>query len=196
MNFQHAPQKDYSSILVGALAAVAAAGACLLSFIEHRRAVQPSTLLTIYILALLAGQLIFMTAPRTISKGVRQYELSLGCAAVEVLFLIVENVDKKSILRKRYQQCAPEETIGILGRTFFWWINPILRDGNRSILVADDLPSLDKKLSSSGLRNGIIHAWRERSIISIVVSNGESGLIDDQVSLTGNGSYPASCYVS
>lgn len=189
-------QNDYLSVLLEALAVVAAAGACLLSFKEHLYAVQPSTLLSLYLLAHLAGQLVLLTAPTIISKAGRKHELGIGCVVVGVFFLVLENLDKKSILRKPYQQCAPEETTGILGRTFFWWINPILRDGNRSILVAEELPSIDEKLSSGALRKGIIQAWSKRRLCPTVLSNEKFRLTEDQANLTGKGRYLLSCYVS
>lgn len=51
---------------------------------------------------------------------------------------------------------------GILGRTFFWWINPILREGYQSVLVAEDLPPADEKLSSENLRKKILVSWDDR----------------------------------
>ena len=62
---------------------------------------------------------------------------------------------------------SPEETAGILGRTFFWWINPILGDGNRKILVAEDLPNVDRALTSETLREKILLAWSDRGAVSI-----------------------------
>jgi ATP-binding cassette subfamily C (CFTR/MRP) protein 1 len=167
---QRNPEEILSSINSGVLPVVAACVACLLSIVEHRRTVHPSTLLTLYLLAYVAGEAAKVTAPANYPKDVWSLNVSIGRLCIGLAFFIVENIDKRSILRESYQQVSTEETVGILGRTFFWWINPILREGNRSILVAEDLPCVDEKLSSGDLRKGIIQAWNNRSLTSLLLS--------------------------
>lgn len=72
-------------------------------------------------------------------------------------------------INRPQEDSSPEEKAGILGRTFFWWIIPILRNGNRNILVAEDLPSTDAKLASNVLRRRILLAWDQRGLsLSII----------------------------
>jgi ATP-binding cassette subfamily C (CFTR/MRP) protein 1 len=151
------------TIIASAASLIAALGVGILSFFEHRRSVHPSTLLTLYLLASLAGNSVHVTNPanRTSLKNRSQIFAQIFA---ELAFLIVENWGKRSSLRARYQNISPEDTSGIIGKALFWWINPILRDGNRSILVGEELPPTDDELSSQELQKRIVLAWQQRGL--------------------------------
>jgi hypothetical protein len=85
---------------------------------------------------------------------------------LDIAVLIVECQNKASILLPHYQRLTPEERAGILERTFFWWINPILMKGHRSILIDADLPRTGEELSSSKLRRNILRSWDQRGLRS------------------------------
>ena len=79
------------------------------------------------------------------------------------LFMLgIESQNKKQLLFSQYQQFSPEETSGLLSRTFFWWINPLLRKGTRMLLVGSDLPHLDGTLAPETLRTAMLRCWDQR----------------------------------
>lgn len=90
--------------------------------------------------------------------------LAAFSTSVLALWLLSECWGKRAIFRPAYQHLAPEETAGILDRIFFWWMNPLLRQGYKTLLNEDDLPKIDHKLSPKTTRENVLRAWDQRSI--------------------------------
>ncbi|KAE9376652.1 ABC transporter [Stipitochalara longipes BDJ] len=148
-------------VLSNIISSVAAFVFCILSFVEHRRSPTPSTLLVLYILACLLGSgAELLILPPTI--GVESLSFPIANICVELAILVVECQKKDAVLLAPYQQLTPEERAGILERTFFGWINPILKKGYRLILTDADLPRTGKELLSEGLRRKILRTWDQR----------------------------------
>ncbi|KAB5518710.1 ABC transporter [Coniochaeta sp. 2T2.1] len=82
---------------------------------------------------------------------------------VKVLLIVAESQEKRSILQARRDQWSPEQLAGIPNRTFLWWINAILVQGYRFILVEESLPPLDHGLHSKLLRHRASRAWDQRA---------------------------------
>ncbi|KPM40571.1 hypothetical protein AK830_g5983 [Neonectria ditissima] len=139
---------------------IACIGLSTLVFLEHMRSVKPADLAVVYVLVSLACSCIelFTTA---VKRGVLDFPTRLLAASVclKLALVVVESRTKKTILRSPQSQLPPEQLAGILSRTFFWWINPILANGNRSLLTQDSLPSLDHELSSKELRHRALQTW-------------------------------------
>jgi ATP-binding cassette, subfamily C (CFTR/MRP), member 1 len=142
---------------------VAAVMFCILSFVEHRRSATPSTLLVLYILACLLGHGVELLV---LSPIMSRKSLSFQVAHIflELAVLVVECKNKYAILLPEYQQLTPEEQAGILGRAFFWWINPLVMKGYQSILTDADLPRPTEALSSKKLRRSIMRSWDQRGL--------------------------------
>jgi ATP-binding cassette subfamily C (CFTR/MRP) protein 1 len=142
-----------------------ALGFCVLSFVEQRLSAIPSTLLVLYMLACALGH-----ASELFILPLK-HDREMLCFLIVHVFLelalvVLECQDKDSVLLPEYQQLTPEERASVLGRTFFWWINPILMKGHRSILTDADLPRTGQKLSSSKLRRDILRSWDQRGLRS------------------------------
>ena len=150
-------------LLSKAVSFVAAVAFCILSFAEHRRSITPSTLLVLYILACLFGHGVelLILSPKIDRKCL---SFLLAHVFLELAVLVVECQNKYAILLPQYQQLTPEERAGILGRALFWWINPLLMKGYRSILTNADLPRPGEALSSNKLRRNILRSWDQRGL--------------------------------
>jgi ABC-type multidrug transport system fused ATPase/permease subunit len=94
-----------------------------------------------------------------LAEGVRHLVITRICLAG--VLLVSECRGKSKILLEPYCNLPPEEKSGILGRTFFWWINPILARGYKGLLDNSTIPGLKKALSSEYLRHVIVEAWRK-----------------------------------
>ena len=150
-------------VLSNAISSVAAFVFCILSFIEHQRSPTPSTLLVLYILACLLGSGVeLLILPPYFTVG--SISLPITNICVELAVLVFECQEKDSALFAPYQELTPEERSGILERTFFLWINPILKTGYRQNLTDADLPRAGKELSSEGLRRKILRTWDQRGL--------------------------------
>jgi ATP-binding cassette subfamily C (CFTR/MRP) protein 1 len=152
-----------SQLFSRAISCFGALALCGLSYVEHRRAARPSNLLVLYVLSCLLGHAIelFMLLPSSNSQSL---SFLFATIILELAVLAIESHTKEAILLPRSQQLAPEELEGILGRTFFWWINPILLKGYRSILTDADLPHMEEELSSLTLRRKVQWSWDQRGL--------------------------------
>lgn len=110
-----------------------------LSHAEHTRSVRPSTLITVYLfLTLLFDCVIARTLWLLGGAGVI-VRLSTSTIPIKFLVLAIEVWEKRSILLSQYQYLSPEVTSGILSRSVFWWLNPLLKTGSGRFLTDQDL---------------------------------------------------------
>ncbi|KAF5499422.1 ABC transporter ecdL [Colletotrichum fructicola] len=153
---------------VGHFAAITSFFACILLcpllFLEHSRSVRPSDLAIIYLLVSLACD---ATEFWLVYEGGKLYNddalyMSIANLTLKLVLIIAGSRGKASILRNTGEQLSPEEVGGVLSRTFFWWINPILARGNKFVLSGDSLPSLHTELSSEVLRRRALRCWDQR----------------------------------
>lgn len=130
-----------------------------LSRLEYSRSVQPSFILSIY---LLASAVFDAIQVRTLFLRHDKPEI-LGLfttnIAVKLVLLILECQSKQKFLRPPYNNYSPEATSGILNRSFFWWINPILATGFRKLITLDDLFVTDSSLNSEILLDEMQISW-------------------------------------
>jgi ATP-binding cassette subfamily C (CFTR/MRP) protein 1 len=62
---------------------------------------------------------------------------------VKALLLILETWEKRRLVRPMYASPAPEDWTGVINRSLFWWINPLLFRGARTSLSVGDLFHLE-----------------------------------------------------
>ncbi|KAI8295000.1 Baeyer-Villiger monooxygenase [Colletotrichum sp. SAR11_240] len=154
---------------IGQFAAIASFLACILLcpllFLEHSRSVRPSDLAIIYLLVSLACDATEFWLAYEGGKLYNDDALYMGIANLTLKFVLMfaGSRGKASILRSTGEQSSPEEVGGVLSRTFFWWINPILARGSKFVLSGDSLPSLHTELSSEVLRRRALRCWDQRA---------------------------------
>jgi ATP-binding cassette subfamily C (CFTR/MRP) protein 1 len=127
--------------------------------LEHSRAVQPSTILSVY---LLISLLCDITIVRTLYlRDETQAILGLSTASIALkpILLLLETQDKRKYLKKPYNEWSREATSGVINRSFFWWLNPLFILGFRRILVSTNLSPLDPDLLSKPLEESMTEAW-------------------------------------
>ncbi|OQE74121.1 hypothetical protein PENNAL_c0084G03585 [Penicillium nalgiovense] len=134
----------------------------ILSQYEHARTIKPSTINTGY---LFLSSLLSIPESRTLyfveSNRVIPilYTVNLCLRAV---LLVVESIPKDSVLKRAYQNPPPETATGVLGKSLFTWINPLLLLGNRTDLTVAQLPALEVALCVTGVGpNGLETLWRK-----------------------------------
>lgn len=150
-----------ASVPSASLTVVAALSLGILSYVEHRRSIRPSLLIVVF---LLFSALFDIAQTRTLwLRGGDDYvtlaALLWANLAVKLLLLVLESYEKRSFLTKPYNEYAAEELGGILNRSIFWWINPLLLQGYRSVLSPNDLSNIDQQLASETLDGKMKHTW-------------------------------------
>ncbi|KAL4952600.1 P-loop containing nucleoside triphosphate hydrolase protein [Aspergillus filifer] len=155
-----------ASVAVNAVLTSASFLLALLSYAEHNFSTSPSFLLNIYLFVTL---LFDIAKTRTLwlreqgKTGETIAALTSVTVGVKLLLLLLESVEKRSILHDGYRAYPPEAIGGIFNRSFFWWLNPLFRQGLSKSLVVDDLFVLDKQLSSKRQHSTLENAWNKVS---------------------------------
>lgn len=131
----------------------------LQSYFEHRRAIQTSFLLNVYLLFT-----VLFDAARS-----RSYSLSGELEVISVLFTtrvgvklflaIFEARGKSHLFLPEFADCPPEASAGVYSRALFWWQHALFRKGFSNPLTVDDLYHLDKHLQSEYLHDALQSAW-------------------------------------
>ncbi|PVH85137.1 putative multidrug resistance protein [Cadophora sp. DSE1049] len=148
-----------STLPSSALSFAAAIVILLLSGLEHSRAVQPSIILSIYLLSTLIFDAVQARTLYLRHDDPAILGLFTTSVAIKAVLLILESRSKRRYLRAPYDAYSPETTGGIFNRSFFWWINPILATGFRRLLTLDDLFQTDASLLSEPLRGRMQKSW-------------------------------------
>lgn len=133
----------------------------LLSRLEHSRSVRPSFILNVY---LFASSVFDAVQVRTLFlRHDKPAILGLFTAniAIKLALLVLESKSKRKSLRPPYNNFSPEATSGIFNRSFFWWINPILATGFRTLITLDDLFATDSSLESDVLLEEMKISWSQ-----------------------------------
>ncbi|KAK3903067.1 ABC transporter [Staphylotrichum tortipilum] len=141
-----------ATLAAGTLTLLSTIGFCLLSYIEHTRAVRPSSIINTFLLATL---LLDIAHARTSwlragdDLGIAIACISIAAVVVKSVVLVLEALSKRRLLRPEYQLYPPEATSSIYNRSFFWWLNPLFRQGFGHELALDDLSVLDKHVRAA-----------------------------------------------
>lgn len=151
--------KSRATVPAAALAFVDSICLCLLSHLEHMRSVSPSVILNVYLLLTLpfdvarSRTLWLAGDARTIST------VFSSALSVKLLILVTEAIEKRDILLSRYQHSSPEVTSGIYSRSFFWWLNTLMRTGFKRVISNDDLYPIDDSMTSASLKLRAQSTW-------------------------------------
>ena len=147
------------SIGASVLSLLVALVICILSYLEHRRSVRPSSLLSGYL-----GLAILLDLAQARSLWIRGnldqiagvFVASLG---VKTLLVLLEEVPKKPLLPAEPKSVAPETTNGVFSRILFWWLNSVFVRGYRTLIKVQDVPVLDEKFRSETLSSTVAANW-------------------------------------
>lgn len=145
----HTPASLPGSII----ALVAAVGALLLSWLQHHRSEQPSTLLALFLAVV---SIVNVDRVRTLwliphSSALAAIQTVVLVLNVSALYL--ESKTKRANLRRpeKFASSGPEPFTGFWNIVAFSWVLGTLKNGYSHVLSVDDLPALDYRLSSDRL---------------------------------------------
>ena len=142
---------------------IASLGLLWLSTWTHWRSLRPSNLAITYLLTKFAFFFVWLTAPESL-LGKDKAPFTVFKGFYILLLLLLECQSKRDILLDVYKSEPPEETASFIGRVLFLWVNPILVEGYHKIFHVNDLPALDRNISSKNLRRAILRAWDQRGL--------------------------------
>ncbi|QKX58862.1 uncharacterized protein TRUGW13939_05990 [Talaromyces rugulosus] len=150
------PSVSITSAVLGLISAFVIA---LLSHLEHKKSIRPSFLTSLYILV----TLIFDIARARTHWLLRQHDAVAATlaaiVALKLVMLILESMEKRSILIPIYKGSSTESTGGLFNRALFCWLNPLLLKGFMSVLSVDELFPISENLSSIEVTEQIQAGW-------------------------------------
>lgn len=79
--------------------------------------------------------------------------------AAKFILLILEEIPKCHFTDER--DPVRETSAGVISRSLFWWLNPLLLAGSREILEIDHLEPVGDKFDSDYLLQRLERAWKE-----------------------------------
>lgn len=147
------------SIAASALSLLAAVLLVPLSYIEHKRSIRPSSLLSGY---LFLSVLLDLAQARSlwIRHGLERVAVVFILAlSIKSVLLLLEEAPKTGLLVEKFKDVAPEATSGIINRTVFWWLNVVFKRGYRTLIDMPDLDALEEKLTSDWLLETVGKQW-------------------------------------
>jgi hypothetical protein len=150
-----------ASLLASLLAAL---GLSLLLLLEQQRSLKSSDLATIYLVASILCDVVTLTMPSGVSTHIGLSRPILFRCFTHLALLILECRSKRPVFNALKNPQSLEELSGVLSRVFFTWINPILLQGYRNILVDQDLPPLSRDMKPEFTRKAILRTWDQRGL--------------------------------
>ena len=157
-----------TTLAAAALSLVSTLGFCLLSYAEHIHSVRPSALLNTYLFATLLfdiahARTLWLRAADNVNQTIAY--IAATAVVVKSIVLVLEALDKRRLLRPEYRAYPPEATSGTYNRSFFWWLNPLFRQGFGHELEVDDLFVLDKHLQAGYCYKRFQAAWSSGEVL-------------------------------
>jgi ATP-binding cassette subfamily C (CFTR/MRP) protein 1 len=131
----------------------------LLSYWEHRNAVRPSVVISLY---LIATSILDAARARTHGLIPGQADVAgvlIATVVMKVVALVLDTRHKTSLLSSEYSESSPESRSNIFSRAFFLWLNPVLSMGFRGVISSQDLPKIYEKLTSEELATRVQSGW-------------------------------------
>ncbi|KAF2157808.1 ABC transporter [Myriangium duriaei CBS 260.36] len=145
------------------LVIVADVGLLILSWLEHGRSLRPSFLVVVY---LFLSALLDLPRVRTLwmlgsSSGGIAVVITVNMV-IRVLALVLESIEKRSLIFENYAHVAAATTTGPISNAFFIWLWPLFRKGYSNILTLSDMFLFERELESEVLYKQLAATW-ERS---------------------------------
>lgn len=153
------------SVTSAALGLTSALVIATLSHMEHKRSIRPSFLASLFMLV----TLVFDAARARTHWLLRQNDAVAGIlvaiVSLKLAILTFEATEKRSILLSVYQNSSTESTGGLFNRAFFYWLNPLLLKGFKSVLSVDDLFPINETLSSTEVTEQLKSGWDKSMVL-------------------------------
>ncbi|KAF5492420.1 ABC transporter atnG [Colletotrichum siamense] len=139
-----------------------------LSWLEHSYSPRPSTLLNVYLLVSLS-----FDAVQTRTLWLKAHDESSSVILIPAEFtaalviksglLVLEVIEKRSLLLPEWRHKTPEETAGVFSRSLLIWLRGILVKGRKTLLAPTDLDPLSEGLGTAHLSCAFGAMWNKQS---------------------------------
>jgi ATP-binding cassette, subfamily C (CFTR/MRP), member 1 len=153
--------RNQVSVAASSLSLLTGLSLALLSHLEHAKAIRPSFLINLYLLATLLFDAARVRTEWLIGTDDGYAGALTASLSVKCVMLVLEAVEKRSLLLGMERHFSVESTSGIFSRIVFWWLNPLMLSGSKTTLTVDGLPVVHEKLDSADLARDVQPAWEK-----------------------------------
>ncbi|KAI0555381.1 putative ABC transporter [Xylaria curta] len=144
--------------------ALAALGLSVLLFLEQQRSPKASDLAILYLCASILCDAVYLAIQAKASRPTSSSRPIVMRCTISSVLLVWGCCIKRSALHNTSDRLLSEDTRGVLSRLLFLWINPILYQGYRNILLPQDVPPLSQDMNSDHTRMAMLRAWSQRAM--------------------------------
>ena len=130
----------------------------LVSF-GHSRSIRPLSIVTLYLIASTSFDAVELRTLYLKHESSPILGLSTATLGVKLVLLLLETQSKRGYLRFPYRHYSSEATSGVVNRSLFWWLNPLIASGFKKILTLSDLNTADPELQSDYLQRQLEESW-------------------------------------
>ncbi|KAL6806010.1 P-loop containing nucleoside triphosphate hydrolase protein [Trichoderma sp. SZMC 28012] len=122
----------------------------VLSYLEHRRSIRPSSIILVYLVFSIAFDAVQCRTLWLLKTNVLA-PVSTATLVCKLVVFLLELGEKRHILLHPWNNLTPETTSSIINRSLFWWLNDLLLRGFRTPLSTDTLYEIDDSMKSERL---------------------------------------------
>jgi len=132
----------------------------VLSDVEHRRSIRPSAVIQVFFLFTILLDVPRLRTQWLLDQGPLIPALLTVVLGLRIALLTVESLQKWKHSTLPPEATAPEYRQGVLGRTFFTWLNPLFFEGYKRDLEMEDLFQIDDDLKGKKLYSRLLKQWK------------------------------------
>ena len=131
----------------------------LVSDLEHTRSIRPSYLIQTFFIFATLCDLPRVRTQWLVPDNSRVAPVFTASFGVKMAILLIESMHKYSYSSLAKEKVSPEEIQGVIGGTFFAWLNPLFLKGYKHNLSMDDLYIVDESLRGDVLYKRLQGHW-------------------------------------
>ncbi|KAI8655282.1 hypothetical protein NCS57_01276500 [Fusarium keratoplasticum] len=148
-----------TSIAESVLGLVESLALAALSYMEHRNSAKPSALISLYLILTIILDLA-LTRTLWIRSGMQALASIFTVSLVlKTVLLVLEETPKR--LNTGEKGPVRETSVGVVNRSFFWWLNHLFVEGFRGLIDLGSLGVLNEKFNTHDLSERIEERWKK-----------------------------------
>lgn len=151
---------SHTSLPAAAVELAATLVLAFVSYAEHMKTLRPSTLLSLYLPLTVLFDIARARTLWLLRLDLPMAPLFTACVAARAAWLVLEVWQKRRVLLERYRKATEEEMAGILSRSVFGWLLPLIVSASRKDMGPADLLRLDAELQTARVYGAFEHRWQ------------------------------------
>lgn len=145
-----ASSRTHTTVPAGFFSSLLALLLSILSYVETSRSYRPSSTIVAYHGLLLLAEIVRCRTYWLIQQQSTAI-LLIASSSLRAILLVLESLHKKTALDGTPEARSREEMAGVISRSFFQWLVPLLLQGYRQDLTCEDLGPVDSVMYSASL---------------------------------------------